>query len=62
MHMKRVWASLPDKVYEDLERWAQEEGRNQSNLIAALLEIAVKTKQGERVYLTQPKPSEPLHT
>jgi len=39
---KRVFASVPDTVADDLEAWANQQGRSLSNLIGYLLENAVK--------------------
>jgi predicted DNA-binding protein len=39
---KRTTITLPDSIYEDLERWAESEGRPTANLAAFLVEVAVK--------------------
>ena len=39
---KKVWASLADKIAIALEQRAEEEGRSRSDLIAYLLEDAMK--------------------
>lgn len=39
---KRVFASVPDTVADELEAWAEKQGRSLSNLIGYLLENAVK--------------------
>lgn len=39
---KRINVTLPDTVLEDLERWAQVQGRPTANLAAFLIEIAIK--------------------
>jgi hypothetical protein len=44
---KRVYLTLPDKVFEDLERWADEEGRPTANLAAFLVEQMTRTKYPE---------------
>ncbi len=41
---KRTTIVLPDKVFEDLERWADEEGRPTANLAAFLVEQSVRLK------------------
>jgi len=41
---KRVYLTLPDKVFEDLERWATEEGRPTANLAAYLVEQMTRVK------------------
>ncbi|MEM9903902.1 MAG: hypothetical protein AAF921_02620 [Cyanobacteria bacterium P01_D01_bin.44] len=38
---KRVFLTLPDTVYQDLERWAAKQGRPIANLGAFLVETAV---------------------
>lgn len=44
---KRVYLTLPDKVYEALERWADEQGRPVANLAAYLVEKAVEKAESE---------------
>lgn len=39
---KRVQVTLPDRLADDLEHWAQSDGRPISNLCAFLLEQSVK--------------------
>ena len=39
---KRVQVTMPDRLAEDLEKWAKFDGRPISNLCAFLLEQAVK--------------------
>ncbi|WP_414553536.1 ribbon-helix-helix domain-containing protein [Anabaena sp. CCY 0017] len=41
---KRTTIVLPDVVYEDLQIWADEEGRATANLVAFLVEQAVRAK------------------
>ena len=43
--MKRLSASIPDRLYGQLEKMAEYEGRSISNLVSFLLErsIAIKT-------------------
>lgn len=57
--MKRVWASVPDKVFDELEEWSQEEGRSQSNLVSSLLEMACRARKGEVIYLTKNEGQKP---
>lgn len=45
---KRTTITLPDGVFEDLEKWADKEGRPTANLAAFLVEIAVKQRFSER--------------
>jgi metal-responsive CopG/Arc/MetJ family transcriptional regulator len=42
--MKRVTASIPDRLYERLQKLAEREGRSMSNLVSYLLERGVDTK------------------
>lgn len=46
--MKRLSASIPDKLYMQLERLAEDEGRSLSNLVSYLLEQAADDRY--RVY------------
>lgn len=39
---KRINVTLPDSLYEELERWAEAQGRPTANLAAFLIEIGVK--------------------
>ena len=39
---KRVFVTLPDTVFEELERWADSEGRATANLAAFLIELSVR--------------------
>jgi len=40
--MKRFTVTVPDSVYEDLERWANEQGRPTANLAALLIELGIR--------------------
>lgn len=42
--MKRLSASIPDKLYERLELLAEHEGRSVSNLVSYLLEHSIDMK------------------
>jgi len=42
--MKRLSASIPDKLYERLEALAEHEGRSVSNLVSYLLEHGLDLK------------------
>jgi hypothetical protein len=44
---KRTTIVLPDKIFADLEKWADEEGRPTANLAAFLVEQAVRAKYPE---------------
>jgi len=39
---KRVFITIPDAVFEDLEDWADQQGRPNANLAAFLVETAVR--------------------
>jgi aminoglycoside phosphotransferase (APT) family kinase protein len=39
---KRVFLTLPDELFEDLERWAVKQGRPMANLAAYLVENGVQ--------------------
>lgn len=39
--MKRLSASIPDRVYEQLEKLAAKDGRSISNLVSYLLEHSI---------------------
>lgn len=42
---KRIHITLPDSIYEALERWADKQGRPTANLGSFLIEIAVLEAQ-----------------
>lgn len=42
--MKRLSASIPDKLYSRLEKLAEKEGRSVSNLVSYLLEHSIDIK------------------
>lgn len=44
---KRIQVTLPDRLAEDLEKWADYDGRPLSNLAAYLLERAVADAKKE---------------
>jgi hypothetical protein len=39
---KRVHVTLPDKVFDALERWADDQGRPVANLVGYLVEKAIE--------------------
>lgn len=45
---KRTTIVLPDKVFDSLEIWAEEEGRATANLAAYLVEQAIRAKFPEQ--------------
>lgn len=50
---KKFSVTVPDKIFLDLERWAEEEGRPTANLAAFLVEQAVRAKYPDEY----PKPN-----
>ncbi len=44
---KRVYLTLADKVYDALERWADDQGRPVANLAAYLVEKAIEQAKAE---------------
>jgi hypothetical protein len=46
--MAKFSINVPDKIGEDLQRWADEEGRPRANLAAFLVELAVRQKYPEK--------------
>ncbi len=51
---KRVFVTVPDTVYEELEDWAEKQGRSVSNLTAFLVEASLRAAK-ERGEYTPPK-------
>ena len=43
-----IYARINQELYDQLEKWAEEEGRTKSNLIAFLLQKAVGERQKDR--------------
>ena len=46
--MAKFSINVPDSIGEDLQRWADEEGRPRANLAAFLVELAVRQKYPEK--------------
>ncbi len=44
---KRVYLTLADRVYDALERWADDQGRPVANLAAYLVEKAIEQAEAE---------------
>ncbi|MEA5498318.1 hypothetical protein VB834_15060 [Limnoraphis robusta Tam1] len=44
---KRVFITLPDSVYDTLERWANHQGRPVANLAAYIVEKALEEAERE---------------
>lgn len=42
--VKRITVTLPARIYEDLEQWAEWESRPPANLAAFLIEMSVRAK------------------
>ncbi len=54
---KRIQVTLPDRLADDLQRWADYDGRPLSNLAAYLLERAVtESKEAGAEWTTKSKP------
>ena len=47
---KRVFLTLPDVVYQDLEDWANSQGRPVANLGAFIVEKAVEKARSEGAF------------
>lgn len=54
---KRTTITLPDSVFEDLEQWAETEGRPTANLAAFLVETCVKQQFPEKYQTARAKGS-----
>jgi hypothetical protein len=44
---KRVFLTLPDEVFEDLERWAAKQGRPTANLAGYLVESCIRQAKSD---------------
>jgi CopG-like RHH_1 or ribbon-helix-helix domain, RHH_5 len=55
---KRINVTLPDSVVEELEQWADNQGRSLANLAAFLLESSVKQAKEKGEFLTQESPGQ----
>jgi rRNA-processing protein FCF1 len=53
---KRINITLPDSVVEELENWAEAQGRSLANLAAFLLEVSVKQAKEKGEIPTQEFP------
>jgi len=47
-NMAKFSVNVPDQIGEDLQRWADQEGRPRANLAAFLVELAVRQKYPEK--------------
>ena len=52
---KRVFLTLPDVVYQDLEDWASSQGRPVANLGAFIVEKAVEKAKSEGAFVSSDK-------
>jgi len=58
---KRVFITLPDSIFDDLEWWAVSEGRPTANLAAFLIEVAIRgAKEQGKIPPKTPNRSETL--
>ena len=55
---KRINVTLPDSVVEELEQWADNQGRSLANLAAFLLESSLKQAKEKGEFLTQEFPGQ----
>lgn len=46
--VKRITVTLPARIAEDLERWAEWESRPPANLAAFLIELSVRAKFSDK--------------
>ncbi|MGI0484921.1 ribbon-helix-helix domain-containing protein [Pantanalinema rosaneae CENA516] len=56
---KRFTVTVPDSIYGDLERWAEQQGRPAANLAAFLIEVGIRQamERGELQPKTEQKGS-----
>lgn len=52
---KRIQVTLPDRIADELQEWADYDGRPLSNLAAYLLERAINEAKREKADWTQQK-------
>ncbi|MGB3758818.1 MAG: hypothetical protein WBA07_20960 [Rivularia sp. (in: cyanobacteria)] len=58
---KRVNLTIPDVVYEELEAWAEYQGRPTANLAAYLVESAIREAKDKGEYRTLRKKHDENH-
>lgn len=51
---KRVFITVPDAVFEDLEDWADQQGRPTANLAAFLVETAIRQAKDKGEFKPRP--------
>lgn len=49
---KRIYVTLPDTVHEDLEGWAEYQGRPTANLAAYLIELGIREAKNRGEFKT----------
>ncbi len=54
---KRLNLTLPDKVFEELEDWAQQQGRPTANLASFLVELGIRLAKEKSEYVPTKKKS-----
>lgn len=52
---KKVYVTLPDTVQEDLEGWADYQGRPTANLAAYLIELGIREAKAKGEFKTNQK-------
>lgn len=52
---KRVFMTLPDAVFEELEQWADQQGRPVANLAAFLVETSLRQAKERGEFKPSPK-------
>lgn len=52
---KRLNLTLPDKVFEELEDWAQQQGRPTANLASFLVELGIRQAKEKTEYVPTKK-------
>ena len=54
---RKVYVTLPDTVYDDLEGWADYQGRPTANLASYLIELGIREAKGKGEFKTTKKSS-----
>lgn len=55
---KRIYVTLPDTVHEDLEGWAEYQGRPTANLAAYLIELGIREAKERREFKVRQQPQQ----
>lgn len=50
---KRIYVTLPDTLHEDLEGWADFQGRPTANLAAYLIELGIREAKAQGEFKTR---------